>query len=144
MDVVLQSRPPEYGLGRFHPKAASGHGCITVLLLGSVEIGGITQRHKSPLWHWLYDASRRSLRPGTRPIQATVRHPGRRLHGKPKKVQRKLPSTSQAASCRLDQPTENGADHQQNVATALTKLTSPGVSSSLTNSAGGWLQGASA
>ncbi len=43
MDVVLQSRPPEYGPGRFHPKAASGHGCITVLLLRSVEIGGITE-----------------------------------------------------------------------------------------------------
>jgi len=42
MDVVLQSRPPEYGPGRFHPKAAFGHGCINVLLLGSVEIGGIT------------------------------------------------------------------------------------------------------
>jgi len=28
MDVVLQSRPPEYGSGRFHPEAASGHGCI--------------------------------------------------------------------------------------------------------------------
>ncbi|WP_233506084.1 hypothetical protein, partial [Rhodoferax lacus] len=45
MDVVLQSRPPKYGPGRFHPKAASGHGCITVLLLGSVEIGGITDQH---------------------------------------------------------------------------------------------------
>ena len=44
MDVVLQSRPPEYGPGRFHPKAASGHGCINVLLLGSVEIGGITDK----------------------------------------------------------------------------------------------------
>ena len=43
MDVVLQSRPPEYGSGRFHPKAASGQGCITVLLLGPVEIGGITE-----------------------------------------------------------------------------------------------------
>jgi hypothetical protein len=42
LDVVLQSRPPEYGPGRFHPKAASGQGCITVLLLGPVEIGGIT------------------------------------------------------------------------------------------------------
>ena len=42
MDVVLQSRPPEYGPGRDHPKAASGHGCITVLLLRTVEIGGIT------------------------------------------------------------------------------------------------------
>jgi hypothetical protein len=45
LDVVLQSRPPEYGPGRFHPKAASGQGCITVLLLGPVEIGGITGRH---------------------------------------------------------------------------------------------------
>jgi hypothetical protein len=43
MDVVLQSRPPEYGSGRFHPKAASGQGCITVLLLGPVEYGGITE-----------------------------------------------------------------------------------------------------
>ncbi len=42
MDVVLQSRPPEHGPGQFHPKAASGHGCITVLLLWSVEIGRIT------------------------------------------------------------------------------------------------------
>ena len=42
MDVVLQSRPPEYGPGWIHPKAASGQGCITVLLLGPVEIGGIT------------------------------------------------------------------------------------------------------
>ena len=42
MDVVLQQRPPEYGPGRLHPKAALGQGCITVLLLGSVEIGGIT------------------------------------------------------------------------------------------------------
>jgi hypothetical protein len=42
LDVVLQSRPPEYGPGRFHPKAASGQGCITVLLLRPVEIGGIT------------------------------------------------------------------------------------------------------
>ena len=41
MDVVLQSRPPEYGSGRFHPEAASGHGCITVRLLGAVEIGGM-------------------------------------------------------------------------------------------------------
>ena len=41
MDVVLQSRPPEYGPSRFHPKPASGHGSITVLLLGSVEIGRI-------------------------------------------------------------------------------------------------------
>ena len=42
MDVVLQQRSPEYGSGRFYPKAASGHGCITVLLLGPVKIEGIT------------------------------------------------------------------------------------------------------
>ena len=42
MDVVLLSRPPEYGPGRFHPNAASGHGCISVLLLGPVDIEGIT------------------------------------------------------------------------------------------------------
>jgi hypothetical protein len=42
VDVEIQSRPPQYGLGRHHPKAATGHGCITVLLLTSVEIGGIT------------------------------------------------------------------------------------------------------
>jgi hypothetical protein len=35
----------------------------------------------------------------------------------------------------LDQPAENGARHQQNVAATLIKLTSQGVSSSLTNSA---------
>ena len=38
----LQSRPPEYGPGRFHPKAASGQGCIDVLLLAAVEYGGVT------------------------------------------------------------------------------------------------------
>ena len=43
VDVVLQSRPPQHGPGRFHPKAAFGQGCITVLLLSPVEIGGITQ-----------------------------------------------------------------------------------------------------
>ena len=42
MDVVLQSRPPQHGTGWFHPKAAFGQSCITVLLLSSVEIGGIT------------------------------------------------------------------------------------------------------
>ena len=34
-------RPP-HGLGRHYPKAAIGHGCVTVLLLVAVEIGGIT------------------------------------------------------------------------------------------------------
>lgn len=42
MDVVLRSRSPKHGPGRFHPKAVSGHGCITVLLLGPLEIGVIT------------------------------------------------------------------------------------------------------
>jgi hypothetical protein len=42
MDVVLQSRPPKYGPGRFQPNAALGHGCLTVLLLGPLENGGIT------------------------------------------------------------------------------------------------------
>ena len=42
VDVVLQSRPPQHGTGWFHPKAAFGQSCITVLLLSSVEIGGIT------------------------------------------------------------------------------------------------------
>ena len=42
MDVVLQSRPPEYGPVRFHPKAASGQGCVTVLLLPAMENGGPT------------------------------------------------------------------------------------------------------
>lgn len=41
MDVVLQLRPSEYGPGRFHPKAVSGDGCITVLILGPLEIGVI-------------------------------------------------------------------------------------------------------
>jgi transposase InsO family protein len=34
---------PNMALGGVHPKAASGHGCITVLLLRTVEIGGITR-----------------------------------------------------------------------------------------------------
>ena len=50
MDVVLQSRPPEYGSGRFHPEAASGHGCITVRLLGAVEIGGWRLMRLGELW----------------------------------------------------------------------------------------------
>jgi hypothetical protein len=37
-----------YGLGRFHPEAAFDQGCIAVLLLGAVEIGGITIRLR--LW----------------------------------------------------------------------------------------------
>jgi len=44
MDVVLKPLSPAYGLGRFHPEEAFGRGCISVLLLGSVEIGGITEQ----------------------------------------------------------------------------------------------------
>lgn len=43
VDVEIQSRPPEYGPGRHHPQAATGHGCVTVLLLASVQNGGITE-----------------------------------------------------------------------------------------------------
>ncbi len=32
---------PEHGPGRFPPKAASGHGCVTVLFLRAVDIGGL-------------------------------------------------------------------------------------------------------
>ena len=42
MDVVLQLRPPKYGPGRVHPKAASGLGCITVLFGDSGTPGGLT------------------------------------------------------------------------------------------------------
>src|SRR5690554_6512334 len=42
MDVVLQSRTPKYGIWRIHPKTAAGHGCIALLLLGTVKNGGIT------------------------------------------------------------------------------------------------------
>jgi len=34
-----ETRGDSHGLGRFHPKTAFDQGCITVLLLGSVEIG---------------------------------------------------------------------------------------------------------
>lgn len=42
MDVALQPRAPEHGLGRIHPKTAAGHGCIALLLLSTVKNGGIT------------------------------------------------------------------------------------------------------
>src|SRR5690606_33786589 len=42
LDVVLQSRAPKYGIGRNHPKTAAGHGCIALLLLGTVKNGVIT------------------------------------------------------------------------------------------------------
>lgn len=45
VDVVLQSRPPEYSLGWVHRKATSGHGCVTVLLLRTLEIGGYRMSH---------------------------------------------------------------------------------------------------
>ena len=38
----FSARSPAHDLGRFHPEAAFGQGCITFLLLGSVQIGGIT------------------------------------------------------------------------------------------------------
>ena len=41
MDVALQSRTPEHGLGRQHPQSAAGHGRVT-LLQASVKNGGIT------------------------------------------------------------------------------------------------------
>jgi len=41
MDVVLQSRTPEHGLGRHHPETAAGHGRVD-LLLTATENGGIT------------------------------------------------------------------------------------------------------
>ncbi|MBN4658869.1 hypothetical protein H4F44_24045, partial [Escherichia coli] len=41
MDVALQPRAPEHGLGRHHPKTAAGHGRIA-LLLGALDFGGIT------------------------------------------------------------------------------------------------------
>ena len=53
VDVEIQSRPPKHGLGRHHPQAATGHGCITVLLLASVQNGGITAQKtacNSPLF----------------------------------------------------------------------------------------------
>lgn len=43
MDALIQPQPPEYGPGRLHSKAASGYGGITVRLLGSVEIEGMTR-----------------------------------------------------------------------------------------------------
>ncbi|MCK6407427.1 MAG: hypothetical protein L6Q60_15625, partial [Rhodocyclaceae bacterium] len=39
--LALQSRTPQYGLGRYHPKAAAGHGRIA-LLLAAPKNGGIT------------------------------------------------------------------------------------------------------
>jgi transposase len=42
MDVVLQSRTPEHGLGRHHPETAAGHGRVD-LLLTATENGGITE-----------------------------------------------------------------------------------------------------
>jgi hypothetical protein len=44
--VVLQSRTPEYGLGRYHLGTAVGHGRIG-LLLETTEIGGITDRRRA-------------------------------------------------------------------------------------------------
>src|SRR5690606_12829404 len=49
LDVVLQSRAPKYGIGRNHPKTAAGHGCIALLLLGTVKNGVITSSSMVPL-----------------------------------------------------------------------------------------------
>jgi hypothetical protein len=47
---------------RFHLKAASGHGCITALLLWSVAIGGITIRIDfASQWIWFYNGDRSSM-----------------------------------------------------------------------------------
>lgn len=35
---------PPHGLGRYYPKAATGHDCITVLLLRAVKNGGLPGR----------------------------------------------------------------------------------------------------
>jgi len=43
VQVEIQSRPPEYGPGRHYPKTATGHGCVTVLLLAALKKGGIAQ-----------------------------------------------------------------------------------------------------
>jgi hypothetical protein len=39
MDVVLHTRPPQYGPEQFDPKAAFAQGSLTVLLLEPVELG---------------------------------------------------------------------------------------------------------
>jgi len=44
VDVVLRLRPSEYGPWRIHPNAATGHGCVSVLLLRSVEIGALPRK----------------------------------------------------------------------------------------------------
>ena len=41
MDVALQPRTPEHGIGRYYPETAAGHGRIA-LLLGAMEFGEIT------------------------------------------------------------------------------------------------------
>ena len=42
MDVILQSRTPEHGLGLHHPETAAGHGRAG-LLLTAKKNGGITR-----------------------------------------------------------------------------------------------------
>jgi len=39
MDVVLQSRTPDHGLGRYYPETAAGHGRVD-LLLTTTKNGG--------------------------------------------------------------------------------------------------------
>ena len=42
MDVVLQSRTSQCGVGRFYTKAAPSHGCIKFVLLTPLQNGRIT------------------------------------------------------------------------------------------------------
>ena len=96
----------------------------------------LVQRRSPSFGHRLHDACCCPLRPSARNVQTTFPYPGRSLHGQPQTIQGELSPISQAAGSCLDKPTENGAHrHQQKTTTALTKLTSPGVSRSLTNSA---------
>jgi hypothetical protein len=43
MDVESQLWPHTHGTGRIDPKAAAVHGRVIVLILGLMEIGGITK-----------------------------------------------------------------------------------------------------
>ncbi|MER2512183.1 MAG: hypothetical protein ABTQ25_07150, partial [Nitrosomonas ureae] len=47
--------------------------------------------------------------PGCTAVRATGRHPEHRLRSSPESIQGQLPSISQVAHRRLDQPTQAGA-----------------------------------
>lgn len=55
--LALQSRTPQYGLGRYHPKAAAGHGRIA-LLLAAPKNGGITGARLVREWDPATNAAR--------------------------------------------------------------------------------------